>query len=74
MLILHSTISRSLAATRYRLFPCLALSHQESLEMQKLCRTEWERASAFFEEQDPILEYSGVFQGYVHRHRCHRVT
>lgn len=49
---------------RYRLFPCLALSHQESLEMQKLCRTEWERASAFFEPNDPILEYTSVFQGY----------
>lgn len=30
--------------------------------MQKLCQSEWERAAAFFEENDPILEYSHIFR------------
>jgi uncharacterized protein (DUF924 family) len=45
----------------YRLFPCLALSHQEDLEMQRVCLSEWERACEFFDVNDPIREYTKTF-------------
>jgi uncharacterized protein (DUF924 family) len=46
----------------YRLFPCLALAHQEDLEMQRLCVAEWTRATHYFEEGDPVLAYNDVFR------------
>ena len=45
----------------YRLFPCLALSHQEDAEMQRVCLSEWERACEFFDANDPIREYTKTF-------------
>jgi uncharacterized protein (DUF924 family) len=32
----------------FRILPCLVLSHQEDLEMQKLCRAEWRTVSPLF--------------------------
>ena len=49
----------------YRLFPCLALSHQEDLEMQRLCVSEWTRAAQYFDPSDPLHAYSSVFKTCV---------
>lgn len=57
----------------YRLFPCLALTHQEDVEMQKLCVSEWARATAYFEENDPIREYGNTFKRYVAHLACARL-
>lgn len=62
--IFHSKIMDEVHPV-YRLFPCLALSHQENLEMQKLCLAEWARATTFFEADDPILEYGNTFKRYL---------
>ena len=49
----------------YRLFPCLALSHQEDLDMQRLCISEWTRATHYFEADDPVMAYTDVFKKYA---------
>ncbi|EDQ85939.1 uncharacterized protein MONBRDRAFT_28678 [Monosiga brevicollis MX1] len=46
----------------YRVFPCMALTHQEDLEMQKLAESEWTRACDYFTPDDPIREYKATFE------------
>jgi uncharacterized protein (DUF924 family) len=49
----------------YRLFPCLALSHQEDVHMQRLCISEWTRATQCLDADDPVLGYNSVFKTFV---------
>ena len=46
----------------YRLFPCLALSHSEDVQMQRLCVSEWSRAAQVMESDEPVLAYTSVFK------------
>lgn len=46
----------------YRVFPCIALSHQEDVQMQRLCIAEWEKTREFFDEDDPIRDYTTKFE------------
>ena len=46
----------------HMLFPCLALSHQEDLQMQQLCLQLWDSVSDQFSADDPIWTFAASFK------------
>eukprot|EP00052_Salpingoeca_macrocollata_P005626 m.48500 g.48500 ORF g.48500 m.48500 type:complete len:416 (+) comp14963_c0_seq1:254-1501(+) len=54
----------------HRIFPCLALSHIENLEMQQLASREWDKVCHQFASTDPIWKLATAFE--TNRHLIER--
>ena len=48
-----------------RVFPCLVLTHSESLSDQHLCMEEWAKVEAELSSTDPLFVFHEVFQRHV---------